>query len=167
MAALTGWRRGALAFLCGALAALGLPPLGLWPVLFVSVPVFLVLLENVRAQSWRSGFGTGWLFGLGYFAVAFHWIGFAFLIDAATYLWMMPFMLGILAGGMAIYWGLAAVVAKRLGGRGLPLVLAFAASIATAEWLRGHLFTGFPWAAPGLVADGMGAVAQSASASSA
>ena len=72
-------------------------------------------------------------------------------------------MLGILAGGMAIYWGLAAVVAKRLGGRGLPLVLAFAASIATVEWLRGHLFTGFPWAAPGLVADGMGAVAQSAS----
>ncbi|WP_373504223.1 apolipoprotein N-acyltransferase [Aestuariivirga sp.] len=163
MAALTGWRRGALVLACGAVAALGLPPLGLWPVLFVSFTVFLVLLENVPERSWRSGFGTGWLFGLGYFAVAFHWIGFAFLIDAATYLWMMPFMLGILAGGMAIYWGLAAVVAKRLGGRGLPLVLAFAASIAATEWLRGHLFTGFPWAAPGLVADGMGAVAQSAS----
>ena len=163
MAALTGWRRGSLAFICGAFTALGLPPLGLWPIIFVSVPVFLVLLETVPAKSWRSGFGTGWLFGFGYFAVAFHWIGFAFLIDAATYLWMMPFMLGGLAGGMAIYWGLAAVAAKRLGGRGLPLALAVAASIATVEWLRGHLFTGFPWAAPGLVADGMGAVAQSAS----
>ena len=30
------------------------------------------------------------------------------------------------------------------------------------EWLRGHLFTGFPWAAPGLIVDGMGGLAQSA-----
>ena len=95
--------------------------------------------------------------------MAFHWIGFAFLVDAATYLWMMPFMLGALAGGMALYWGLAAVAAKRLGGSGLRLVLVFAAAIGIAEWLRGHLFTGFPWAAPGLMVDGMGGLAQSAS----
>jgi apolipoprotein N-acyltransferase len=54
-------------------------------------------------------------------------------------------------------------VAKRFGGGGLALALTFAASLATAEWLRGHLFTGFPWAAPGLLADGMGGLAQAAS----
>ena len=47
-------------------------------------------------------FGIGWLFGLGYFAVAFHWIGYAFFVEADTYLWMMPFMLGALSGGMAL-----------------------------------------------------------------
>ncbi len=50
----------------------------------------------------------------GYFGVAFHWIGFAFLVDAETYLWMMPFMVGGLAGGMAIYWG------SRRSPRGWP-----------------------------------------------
>ena len=157
---LRGWPRAGLAIAAGCVAALSLPPLNLWPALFIAVPVFLALLGGEAARGWRSGFGIGWCFGLGYFALAFHWIGFAFLVDAATYLWMMPFMLGALAGGMAIYWGLAAIVARRLGSRGLPLVLVFAASIGTVEWLRGHLLTGFPWAAPGLAVDGMGALAQ-------
>jgi apolipoprotein N-acyltransferase len=160
MARLKGWRRVSLACLAGALAAFALPPFGFWPALVIAFPVFIILLESQPADRWRSGFGPGWMFGLGYFVVAFHWIGFAFLIDAATYLWMMPFMVGALAGGMAIYWGLAAVVARRIGRSGLPLVLAFAACLGIFEWLRGHLLTGFPWAAPGLSADGMGAVAQ-------
>lgn len=162
MAGLNGWRRAALAFSAGMAAALALPPVNFWPALFVAVPAFLLLLETSKAPSWRNGFGTGWLFGFGYFVVAFHWIGFAFLVDAATYLWMMPFMLGALAGGMAIYWGLAAMLARRLGLAGLPLALLAAACLATAEWLRGHLLTGFPWAAPGLAVDGMGGVAQAA-----
>ncbi len=102
---LAGWRRSLLAFASGAVAALSLPPLGLWPALFVAFPVLLALLAGTPPRRWHAGFGTGWLFGLGYFAVAFHWIGFAFLVDADTYLWMMPFMVGGLAGGMAIYWG--------------------------------------------------------------
>lgn len=163
IAALSAPARGALSLAAGALAALGLPPVGAWPVVFVAFPLFLALLETGKPASWRSGFGTGWLFGLGYFAVALHWIGFAFLVDAATYLWMMPFMLGALAGGMAIYWGLAAMAAKRLGRRGLCLALVLAAAIGIAEWLRGRLFTGFPWAAPGLMTDGMGGLAQAVS----
>lgn len=155
--------RALLALACGAVSALGLPPFGLWPLAFAGVSLFLLILETGKPLSWRSGFGAGWLFGLGYFAVAFHWIGYAFLVDAATYLWMMPFMLGALAGGMAIYWGLAAVAARRLGSGGLRLALFFAAATGIVEWLRGHLFTGFPWAAPGLMADGMGGLAQAAS----
>ena len=160
---LTGRGRAGVALSSGVLAALSLPPLHFWPLLFVAIPLFLMVLERVPLKSWRSGFGAGWLFGLGYFGFAFHWIGFAFLVDASTYLWMMPFMLGALAGGMAVYWGLAAVVARRIGSRGPPLVLALAGALGAAEWLRGHLLTGFPWAAPGLAVDGMGGLAQSAS----
>ena len=163
MAGLPALARGALSALAGVLIAMGLPPYGLWPLAFIGLPLFLILLETGRRVNWRSGFGLGWAFGLGYFTVALHWIGYAFFVEADTYLWMMPFMLGILSGGMAIYWGLAAWLAKRLGGSGLQLALMFAACLAIAEWLRGHLFTGFPWAAPGLLVDGMGGVAQAAS----
>ncbi|MBC8037847.1 MAG: apolipoprotein N-acyltransferase [Rhizobiales bacterium] len=161
--ALTGWRRNFLALGLGAAAALAMPPIGLWPVLFLAVPALLLLLEGLKPRSLAQSFLTGWLFGLGYFLPALHWIGYAFLVDAATYLWMMPFAVLGLAAAMAIYWGLAALVVNALALRGLRLVLGFAAVLAIAEWLRGHLFTGFPWAAPGLAVDGMGAVAQLAS----
>ncbi|MFM8747266.1 MAG: apolipoprotein N-acyltransferase [Aestuariivirga sp.] len=152
---LPGPLRGALCFAAGLLAALGLSPIGAWPLAFLGFPLFLSLLAGAK-----RGFLLGWLFGLGYFSLALHWIAFAFLVEAETYLWMMPFMLGILAGGMALYWGLAALAAKWLGGRGASLALAFAASLGAAEWLRGHLFTGFPWAAPGQMVDAMGGLAQ-------
>jgi len=161
--AVSGWRRAVLALAAGLLAALALPPLNLWPVLFIAVPGFLLLLEGLQPRQFLKAFLTGWLFGLGYFALAFHWIGYAFLVDAATYLWMMPFAVGGLAAAMAIYWGLASVAVNAFGWRGLRLAAGFAAALSAAEWLRGHLFTGFPWAAPGLAADGMGAVAQLAS----
>lgn len=163
IAGLTRGKRRLLSFASGAVAALGLPPLDLWPLALLAVPLFLALLASASDKGWRQGFGTGWFFGLGYFAVGFHWIGFAFLVDAATYLWMLPFMLGILAGGMAIYWGLAAMLVKRLAGPPLSQVFFFAGAFAGAEWLRGHLFTGFPWSAPGQMTDGMGGVEQAAS----
>ncbi len=161
--ALTGWRRALLALAAGMVAALSLPPINLWPVLFLAVPVVLLLLEGLPRRTIGASFLVGWLFGLGYFIFALQWIGFAFFVDAETYLWMMPFAVGGLAAAMAIYWGLAALAVNALGWSGLRLVLGFAAMLALAEWLRGRLFTGFPWAAPGLAVDGMGAVAQSAS----
>ena len=109
--ALRGRNRAFLALLSGALAALSMPPFDLWPALFIALPM-LVWLSQADA-GWRSSFLAGWLFGLGYFGVSFYWVGIAFLVDAATYLWMMPFMVGGLAGGMAVYWGLAVMLASR------------------------------------------------------
>lgn len=160
---LTGWQRLAAALAAGVVAAFAMPPFDLWPVLAVAVPVMLLLLEGIAARNWRAALAAGWSFGFGYFVVALHWIGFAFLVDAETYLWMMPFAVGALAGSMAVYWGLAAVAVKFTHWRGLPLVFGFAAALAVAELLRGRLFTGFPWAAPGLAAGGMGGLAQTAS----
>ncbi len=147
----------------GAGAGLALPPLGFWPVLAPAFCLFLVVIESSPPSAPVSAFRLGWTFGFGYFLVAFQWIGFAFLVDAATYLWMMPFAVGGLAAAMAIYWGLAATAARWAGFSGLRLAMGFAAFLAIAEWLRGHLFTGFPWAVPGLAVDGMGGLAQWAS----
>src|SRR5437763_1757095 len=156
--ALGGGSRLLVALVAGAVAALSMPPFDLWPALFIALPVLVWLGEG--DLGWRSSFVTGWLFGLGYFGVSFYWVGIAFLVDAATYLWMMPFMVGGLAGGMAIYWGLAVMLAWRSRWRGLASIVVLALCLAAAEWLRGHLFTGFPWTAPGLAAIGMGGVAQ-------
>ena len=157
---LRGWRRAALLLIAGAAAGLAMPPFYFWPLLVLAFPVLVWALDGV---SGRRAFATGWLFGLGYFTVCFYWIGIAFLVDAATYLWMMPFMVGGLAGGMALYWGLAALGTVIVRQQGLARIISLAIFLAIAEWLRGHLLTGFPWTAPGLAVTGMGSLVQAAS----
>ena len=83
---MTGWWRAVTALIAGITAALSLPPLDFWPLLFVAVPVILALLESLARRDLRKAFMLGWWFGFGYFLLAFHWIGFAFLVDKKDYL---------------------------------------------------------------------------------
>ncbi len=160
-------RKHVLLFAAGAAASLAMPPVGQWWVLFVALPFLLHQIEGIsNGQAKRrllAGFCAGLVFGAGYFVAALHWISFAFFVDAATYLWMMPFALGGLALILALYWGVAAAVSVMVPAWLVPRHVSLASLLAIAEWLRGHVLTGFPWAAPGLAVDGMGGIAQLAS----
>ena len=158
-----GWPRFFLAFAAGALAGLALPPLDIWPMLFIAFPILIWLIDGLPQRRPFTAFATGWGFGAGYFSVCVYWVGAAFLVDASTYLWMMPFAVGALAGGMALYWGVAVAALNLIWRPGLSRLLLLAVAIAIVEWLRGHLMTGFPWAAPGLAVIGMDGLAQLAS----
>jgi apolipoprotein N-acyltransferase len=150
-------------FIFGLGVALGLPPLSLYPIALICLSLVLILEFGEHSFLRRRHFSSGLVFGFGYFLFAFHWIGFAFLVDASNYLWMMPFAVVGLALFMACYWGVAFVVAHALAKRGVVLWLGLPCCLAVMEFLRGYLFTGFPWAVPGLMADGMGGVLQLAS----
>jgi apolipoprotein N-acyltransferase len=147
----------------GAISALAMPPVDAWWVLLFTIPLALVAFEMEQHSKYRRLFGLAMCFGFGYFAAALHWIGFAFLVDAANNLWMMPFALGALAGGMALFWAAAILLAMVLVKRGLPLFIAVPVCMAIFEWLRGNILTGFPWAVFGQAADGMRGVEQLAS----
>ena len=97
----------------------------------------------------RSAFLRGWLAGFGYFAVSTWWIGEAFFVDAKDQAWMAPFAVVFVACGLALFWGAAAAVYKLLAPPGAVRLLVFAGSLSAAEWLRGHVLTGFPWNLPG------------------
>ena len=144
-------------FVFGALSTLAMPPFDAWWLLGLTIPVLLLLIEG---QSHRRSFFLGWLFGFGYFLVVLHWIGVAFLVNAATDLWMMPFAVGGLSAAMAVYWGIGAAFTRLLIVRGFPLIFVMPICFGTTEYLRGILFSGFPWAVPGLAVDGMGGVSQ-------
>jgi len=150
-------------FPLGGLAALGLPPSDMWYGFFVIIPSLLYFWNRSNHNTQKQSFIFGWLFGFGYFLVALHWIGYAFFVNAESDLWMMPFAVGGLAAFLAIYWGLAFFVARLLEKRGHPIWLSLPLCLGLAEYLRGILFTGFPWAAIGQMVDGMGGVAQLAS----
>ena len=146
----------------GAICALGLAPYNQWWLLFGAVPVAVYGLQGLLQSGMPRVFLVGWSFGFGYFIAALHWIGYAFFVNGLNDLWMMPFALGGLSAFLALYWGAATVCAAWLARRGHPLWLCGPLTFAAAEWLRGHLFTGFPWAVFGQMADGMWGVEQAA-----
>ena len=152
-----------LKFFLGLGLALALPPVNQTWLGCVCLSALIVLDHGRPAQVWTRSFREGLVFGLGYFVFALHWIGFAFLVDSKEYLWMMPFAVGGLALLMSVYWGVGFVVVEVLVNRGWQRWLIWPCAMAVVEALRGVLFTGFPWAAPGLIADGLGGVLQVAS----
>lgn len=144
---LTGWRRALAALAAGAAGALAMAPFHVLPALAVSFTILVWLLDGVpsgRAGLWQSA-RTGFVFGLGYFLAGLYWVGFAFLVHAETFAWMMPLGVVILPAGMAAYWGMAAAAAKTLWRPGAERILLLAVCFGAGEWLRGHALTGFPW----------------------
>jgi apolipoprotein N-acyltransferase len=141
-----------IAFLAGAASTLALAPINFWPAMFLTFPPLVLMLDGVGAARWggiRAAFAIGWWFGFGYFLSGLYWIGSAFLVDAETFGWMLPFAVTLLPAGLAVFIGLGFVAARLLWTTGHIRVLTLAAALSSAEWLRGHLFTGFPWNAFG------------------
>jgi len=143
VAARRGLRRYGLAFILGVLAAGGLEPLSLFPLLLIAFTGLVWLLDG--ATEGRARFIIGWLFGFGFFVAGLHWIAFPLLVDASRFAWMIPFALVLLPGGFGLLIGAATWTATRIVPEGGSRVLALAVAWAAAEWIRGHVFTGFPW----------------------
>jgi apolipoprotein N-acyltransferase len=142
------WVARLLAIAAGAAAGLAHPPFGVLPGL-LGYAVLLWRLEQPSAAPRRSAFATGWLAGLGYFAVSVWWIVEPFLVDARTYAWMAPFAIVLMGGGLALFWGFSALAYRALAPAGIVKPLVFAGVLGGFEWLRGHILTGFPWDLPG------------------
>jgi len=144
---LTGWRRFALSFAAGALSAFGFAPLGIFPVLLLGFALLLLLLDGSyqRPRPLRTAFGCGWAFAFGQYLIGWHWIGYAFLVDPDAHLWQLPFAVTLLPAALAIYAGLASALSLYFWQSGPARLLVFSALYTVGEWLRGHLFTGFPW----------------------
>ena len=142
------WVGRGLALLAGLAAGLAHPPFGVLPGL-LGYALMLWVVEAPATRPVRQAFCRGWLAGLGYFAVSVWWIVEPFMVDAKTQGWMAPFGLVFLAGGLALFWGAAAALYRALRLAGFGRVLVFAACLSGAEWLRGHVLSGFPWDLPG------------------
>ncbi|HEY5338981.1 MAG TPA: apolipoprotein N-acyltransferase [Rhizomicrobium sp.] len=148
--ALTGWRRFAFAFVVGLLSALSFAPFGIFPFLLLGFAALVLLIDGAQthAHPLRSAAFAGWSFAFGQFLGGLYWVGYAFLVDAADHAWQMPIIMTILPGGLALLIALASGVAARFWREDWARVFLFAGCYSAAEWMRGWLFTGFPWSLP-------------------
>lgn len=160
-----GWRRALIAVTAGAITTLALPPFGLWPVPFLTFPILVWLIDgSVSGRLGPVGAAAfaGWCFGFGYFLAGLYWVGHAFLVDARMFGWLLPFAVIALPAGLALFTACGAALARALWMRGAMRVVALAIALTIAEWLRGHLLSGFPWNAFGYALATQPAIAQSA-----
>jgi len=137
------------AALAGFVSALGQAPWGLWPLTLLAVAV--VMLTVARAPTPRAGFWCGWAAGAAGFALSMVWIVEPFFIEPERHAWMAPFALVLMAGGLALFWGAAGAFAVWAARATVARLWLFALAMLALEALRGHIFTGFPWAMLGHV----------------
>lgn len=135
--------RALAAFAAGAVMAFAMPPAGIWPLMFLCFSFFYMLLAG---QSGLRAYALGWLFGFGYFLVGLYWIGNALLVPGNPFKWVWPLTIAGLPVLLAIFTGISCWAATRFANlRTWTGYIAFLGFVMAGEWLRGHIFTGFPW----------------------
>ena len=71
-----------------------------------------------RGHGFWHAFAAGWCFGFGFFIAGLYWIGYAFLVDAKTFGWLLPIAVAGLPAYLAIYTGLGLGLARLIWVRG-------------------------------------------------
>ena len=134
-----GW-----ALLAGAACVFGFAPFGGFPVPVLALAALFALLQ--RADTPRAAGWLGFAFGLGLFSAGISWIYVA-LHDYGG----MPLLLAapatlLFAAFLALFPALATYAQARIPVESrLRAVLVMPAAWVLIEWLRGTIFTGFPW----------------------
>ncbi|HEX5998558.1 MAG TPA: apolipoprotein N-acyltransferase [Hyphomicrobiaceae bacterium] len=150
---LVGWRRRAAAAGAGAVSALAMAPFFFWPVLWLTLPVLVWLIDGAadrhadqrRGRRLVAAAGAGWWWGFGYFLAGLYWIGDAFLVEAEVFAFLMPAAVMAMPAGLALFYAAATGIASLVWQSRLWRVLGLALALSAAEWLRGHILSGFPW----------------------
>ncbi len=140
---LTGWKRNLFAFSLGICATLTLAPFFLFPLLIPSFTGLFLLIKS--ASNSRRAFLDGWWWGWGFYMTGLYWFCVALLTDPEHFAWLIPFALFLVTAFVALYSGIAALIAFKMRMRGITGILVFATVWTGVEYARGHLLTGFPW----------------------
>lgn len=134
----------ALPFLLGALTVLGYAPF----YLYFLPPLTLAWLFHLwlHAGSRHAASLIGFAFGLGLFGVGVSWVYVSMHNFGMLPLPIAAFATLLFCAFFALYLALIGYAQAWFKGRApVRLLLILPASFALIEWVRGWLFTGFPW----------------------
>jgi apolipoprotein N-acyltransferase len=141
-----------LAALAGAATLFSFAPFGWWP-LQIPALAFLFYQAGMDTSVRRSTL-LGWAFGFGWSVAGMHWLYIALNRFGGLAAPLAALAIGLLGLYMGLFGAFATFAAAWLRRRwSLPvasfLLLVLPVSWGVSEWMRGWVFTGFPWAASG------------------
>ncbi|SHO57994.1 Apolipoprotein N-acyltransferase [Vibrio quintilis] len=133
-----------MAAFLGILTPLAFSPYDIWPVSFLSPCLLLILINQ---QTSRHAFIIGLIWGVGFFGHGINWVH----VSIDTFGGVPPFVSFLLVGLLSVYlslypalfsWALTRLFPSQTAAKFLFAAPAF---WLISEWLRGWVFTGFPW----------------------
>ena len=145
-AATSGVARLALlyALLAGLILPFAFAPYAWWPLAIVAPAALLLLL---RASTPGQAARLGWCFGVGMFGHGVWWIQVSVHQFGLPYYAFSVTITALLVAFLALYPAVFAALTRRIpvSSETVRLLLLAPALWVCGEWLRGWVFTGFPW----------------------
>jgi apolipoprotein N-acyltransferase len=141
-----------LAALAGGASLFTFAPFGWWPLQFLLLAYFFYQVG--RSTSVQRAAWIGWAFGFGWCVAGMHWLYISINRFGGVSAPLAAAAICLLGLYMGLFGALAASAATWLRKRwSLPLPAFFLLVLpvlwGVTEWMRGWVFTGFPWASSG------------------
>ncbi len=131
----------------GAITSLSLPPFNYFIVNFFTFSFFFIFLKNKLSQhkNYKLHFFYGWLFGFGYFITNLYWISISLTFDN-NFKFLIPLTIFLIPAFLALFYGLISFFFFILKTKNkISSFFIFAIVFSVVEYIRGSIFTGFPW----------------------
>ncbi len=107
-----------------------------------------ILYAFILGRPWREAFSLGFVFGLFFFGFGVSWVYNSIHEFGHAPVVLSAFLVALLVLALALFPALTAGLYSwlcRERGADLRGVIAFATLWVLSEWVRGWIFTGFPW----------------------
>lgn len=141
-----------LAASAGACSVLAFAPFGWWPVQLLTLALMFGM--TARDCTIRHSALLGWAYGFGWMACGVYWLYVSMHRYGGMPAWMAALAVVLFAAGLGAFTALAMGGTAWLRQRwhaapAMTLLMLAPAAWALTEWLRGWVFTGFPWIVSG------------------
>lgn len=137
-------KENGLAWLAGLCCVLGFAPFGFFPIPVFALAVLFVLWS--RADTPRAAAHLGFAFGLGLFSAGIAWIYVALHDFGGMPMWLAGPATLLFSAFLSLFTALAGYLQARFRlAKNWRTLLVMPGVWVLIEWLRGMIFTGFPW----------------------
>jgi apolipoprotein N-acyltransferase len=132
------------AFAAGAGFDLGFAPFNYWPIAILAPAALFALIRGLPP---RRAFAAGAAYGAGVFAFGTYWLFICLHVFGLVPIWLTLILQVVLIAVAASYTALLCYLANRYWRKSSATRywLVLPALWVLLEWLRGWLFSGFPW----------------------
>ena len=133
--------------LLGGISSYSLPPYNYFIINFITFSLFFIFIFKKKkiSPNNRSFFKYGWCFGFGYFLFSLYWVVISLTFDQ-SFKFLIPIAIILLPAFLAIFYGLVTYLFSIFFSKNVVIsFFIYSVLFGTIEFVRGSIFTGFPW----------------------